>query len=499
MSSSQPQQPTNTISRPTNIIRREGSSSTGTGRPSLLAGLTLPHTTGSADDDEVVAPQRPRRLWKVNDTSLKPVPYFYPPLDPRCTVFVSDAPPSVVAVRIAECLRKRSVSVEYDEEAVTATCMTVDRCHFVIHLFSGSSRHHPRHGMDMNARPDFSHGVLVECMRLSGSCISFHHSCRAVLQAALSHSTGADNRKMYQTQSNEFPRLLQPPHKRKGSGMKLLTPHSKRSKTSISGPHSSIALESLERAWQLLRKDRLGPQQLAMESLISLTDPESSGIDTAMHCSLAVLGAPITGGCGEEAFLNELHQECVVKLLQDRVLPGESGVAESGSCTQSGLLSKCGASDKFDGDAEDANAATNGGDEHHGGIMRALCLRAFTNSIGLVAEHQPTLLKSILDVQSRHLVSPGFIAALLEDLAGAIRPPAVVQGTRLASVHEAALACRCLGLLGEFSESAKKQILNDSVLASLEKARAVGRSTHDVLADEADRTYTRLTEDVRSC
>ena len=100
------------------IIHREGSSTTGTGRPSLLAGLNLPINT-NLDDDEQVAPPRPRRLWKVNDTSLKPVPYFYPPLDPRCTVFVSDAPPSVVAVRIAECLRERSISVEYDEEAVS--------------------------------------------------------------------------------------------------------------------------------------------------------------------------------------------------------------------------------------------------------------------------------------------------------------------------------------------------------------------------------------------
>ena len=101
-------------------------SSTGTGRPSLLEGLNVPSSGSSAglndNDDGQVAPPRPRRLWKVNDTSLKPVPFFYPPLDPRCTVFVSDAPPSVVAVRIAECLRKRSISVEYDEEAVRFVC-----------------------------------------------------------------------------------------------------------------------------------------------------------------------------------------------------------------------------------------------------------------------------------------------------------------------------------------------------------------------------------------
>lgn len=379
--------------------------------------------------------------------------------------------------------------------------MTVDRCHFVIRLFQGSSRHHPRHGMDMESRPDFSHGVLVECMRLRGSCISFHHSCRAVLNSALSHSTGADKRKTFQAASNEFPRLLQPPHKRKGSGMKLLAPITKKAKTSAAGPHSSTALEALERSWQLLRKDRLGPQQLAMESLVSLTDPESSGVDTAMHCSLAILGAPITGGCGEEKFLTELHKEWVVKLLQNRVLPGEvRDTTEGGSCTQSSLLTKC-AADKLDGD-ESLNGKSNFrsvGDEHHGGIMRALCLRAFTNSIGLVAQEQPALLRSILDVQSQHLVSRAFIATLLEDLAGAIRPPAVVQGTRLASAHEAALAIRCLGLLGEYSQVAKKQIMNESVLGSLEKARATGRSTHNILAEEADRTYTRLTEDVRSC
>ena len=131
--------------------------------------------------------------------------------------------------------------------------------------------------------------------------------------------------------------------------------------------------------------------------------------------------------------------------------------------------------------------------------MRALCLRAFTNSLGLVAQEQPTLLKSILDVQSRHLVSRSFINALLDDLAGAIRPPAVAQGTRLASAHEAALAIRCLGLLGEYSDVAKSQIINESVLGSLEKARATGKATHDILAEEADRAYTRLTEDVRSC
>ena len=86
--------------------------------PSLLA-AGLP--SKSASSPSRLAPPRPRRLWAVNDTSCRPIPRFYPKLDPKCTVFVSDASPSVVAVRISECLRKRSISAEYDEESVSSS------------------------------------------------------------------------------------------------------------------------------------------------------------------------------------------------------------------------------------------------------------------------------------------------------------------------------------------------------------------------------------------
>ena len=62
---------------------------------------------------------RPRRLWTIQDTALKQIPKDYPPLNPNCTVYVGDASPSVVAVRISECFRKRSIAVEYDDETVS--------------------------------------------------------------------------------------------------------------------------------------------------------------------------------------------------------------------------------------------------------------------------------------------------------------------------------------------------------------------------------------------
>ena len=112
-------------SRPSNIADTSSisSSTNPSGVPtSLLSGALPPSLlsdTGGLDGVTLShVPTRPRRLWTVKDTALKPIPKQYPPMNPRCTTYVGDASPSVVAVRISECLRKRSIAVEYDEESV---------------------------------------------------------------------------------------------------------------------------------------------------------------------------------------------------------------------------------------------------------------------------------------------------------------------------------------------------------------------------------------------
>lgn len=93
--------------------------------PSSLLSSSLPPTLlqeeenndfFSATNNPVA--MRPRRLWTIQDTALKRVPQGYPPLNPNCIAYVGDASPSVVAVRISECFRKRSIAVEYDDETV---------------------------------------------------------------------------------------------------------------------------------------------------------------------------------------------------------------------------------------------------------------------------------------------------------------------------------------------------------------------------------------------
>ena len=87
-------------------------------RPNSLLSKSLPSLLSAPADGTVEVPPRPRALWKVLDTSLRQIPHFYPKLNPNCSIYVSDASPSVIAVRISECLRKRSISAEYDEEVV---------------------------------------------------------------------------------------------------------------------------------------------------------------------------------------------------------------------------------------------------------------------------------------------------------------------------------------------------------------------------------------------
>jgi hypothetical protein len=517
---------------------------------SLLAGLQsirLPDDPESAYT--TLAPPRPRRLWKVSDTAIPSVPELYPPLDRRCTAYVSDAPPSVVAVRVSEALRLRGVSAEYDEEAGTATCMTVDRCHFIVHLWRGKSRDGASVSSGMNTSQDLSFdsfpggsasvpisptkisldGVLVECVRVRGSVLTFHRTVQAVLQAAKSHDSGRDVRPSRQLAPTEWGRQQPPPRQVQQDHVapvmdKKLLPPTKSSKT-----YTIAALEALEHALQLLRKDRLQPQILAMESLVALTDPETSGLDTAMYVALAVLGAHVTAtekssqSSDSNYFLTEIHEQWIMQLVVERQLPGEAAAdaqaaAASASATADASFSfACplggvGGSDNNHNNLNESSEMdqhqrtmthhTHGslGDEDHGGMMRALALRAFSNALDILDREQPKVLKSILASKCPHLTATPLLRALVEDVQGAHRPPAVVAGTRLASQHEAVLAIRCLRLLGTHSPTAKQHIISsDDTLCTLQKAKEIGSSTHQVLAEEADMAYSTLTEEDRSC
>ena len=105
--------------RPSSIVRPSGFSGVSDSGDNISCNSSVITRPSLLTDIRLDMSQRMQAPWKVNDASLRPVPPFYPPLCPTCTVIITDAPPSVVASRISECLTKRSISVEYDEETVS--------------------------------------------------------------------------------------------------------------------------------------------------------------------------------------------------------------------------------------------------------------------------------------------------------------------------------------------------------------------------------------------
>mmetsp|Transcript_26727 Transcript_26727/g.37676 ORF Transcript_26727/g.37676 Transcript_26727/m.37676 type:complete len:526 (+) Transcript_26727:134-1711(+) len=461
--------------------------------PSLLEGLNVPEILQGKAVPSIETP------WKVDDAILRPIPQFYPPLDPNCSTHVVDSTPSVVAARIAKCLQKRSISVEYDDEMNTANCMTCDRVHFVVHLYRGDAHPYPpQHEHDMETPPDLSHSVIVECLRTRGNPMTFHEHCRAILNTATGMCDGSDQRPCIQTTVSEFARL-----KRKTSNECILERPAKRRANS-----TQTALLSVERSLSLLQKDRLGAQRLGMESVVMLTDERCSGIETAVFCALAIVGAPVTADLPEnynnESLLN-LH-DWIMSLIQERVTPTEivEDVNIGGKGTQDDGLPPGSLKSDYYNDKSEGATGPQGSlnapaivtksdyisheDAHHGGIIRSLALRAFANALSILSREQSKLLKSILVMQSPQLVAKPILTALAEDLSGSLRPPTAVTGTRLASQHEAALAAICIGVLADHSDVARRSLAKSkqlSVVDTLEKARDLSR--HDVLSKEAGR------------
>jgi len=60
-----------------------------------------------------------RTNWNVDDGTLRPLPSLHPPLDPSSSAFVGDASPSVIAARVSDCLRERSIMSEFDDDSVS--------------------------------------------------------------------------------------------------------------------------------------------------------------------------------------------------------------------------------------------------------------------------------------------------------------------------------------------------------------------------------------------
>mmetsp|Transcript_11265 Transcript_11265/g.28506 ORF Transcript_11265/g.28506 Transcript_11265/m.28506 type:complete len:640 (+) Transcript_11265:152-2071(+) len=547
----------------------------------------------SARNSSLIPPP-PFRTWSIASDDHKALPKFpkhYPMFDPYCTALVTDAPPSVVIVRISECLRRRSIAVEYDDEAVTASCMTVDRVHFMIQLYRSPAMPHDQTADAMLAPPNDA--VIVEVRKISGSSgMSFHVACYNILQAAKGLDTGDDERPSHRRNGIEFrPRSIA---KRKHpfsvvSSSRIM----KRRRLPLldeqgqSSDRSAIAEQSLEAALELLQKDRLECQQLGMERLVNLTNKDSTWNQISQYVSRHLLlqgqdqpkkdidsssssgkwnlidclvhpgaeqalghfpdakGKSVPSTATFTPHHNETKNDRMVRsFLESPALTAVTPVSkmQSSDRRQHSFTSSLARGASFlkkrsprkSGGADLNNDTTMCSAElKHEAKLRSLAMRVFCNALENISKTKelPHILHGHkTDSQPSRWVKPAFLLSLVQDLQGAGRPPSISETSyKLASVHEAALAARCLRLLAGYEsdestddeeeeahqkhsdrqtidphsmaeqEAVRDFLRSDAVLERLEYARSCGRATHAMLQYEADLTYNKLTEDDRSC
>lgn len=187
-----------------------------------------------------------QKKWMVSKVEQIPDDF---PLE-KTSRHIRDADCSLVATRISDCLRLRSIEAEYNDDEGKAKCRTADFVSFRIKLFAGTEG-----------------GVVVEVQRRRGSSFSFMRDCRAILDAAEGGGVSPAS-------ESDLPYL-----KRPVSDMSCL---------------KGVKLEStndVEAAEDLLQEDRRDANMLGMESLEDLTNPLTSSPDAVRRAAKSVLCA----------------------------------------------------------------------------------------------------------------------------------------------------------------------------------------------------------------
>lgn len=172
--------------------------------------------------------------WKLHDVPSLPE---YHPLE-RTAVFVPNANPLDVSMRISEVLCIRSIESSYDNEKAKVRCTSNDGVDFRIRLYKG--------------RGVFSHGIIVEVQRRFGTSNSFHNDTQAILDAA------------------EGKEPCPPPP---NSNMPLVS--------DVEDDYTPSGSSSLKMIAKLLDHEGYDSYYLAFQTLQSLTDAMKMGTGTA--------------------------------------------------------------------------------------------------------------------------------------------------------------------------------------------------------------------------
>lgn len=379
---------------------------------------------------------------------LRPVPAFYP-LE-RSSRVIDDELSEIVA-RISEANRVLSVHAIYCNETATASLLTAENVEMQLSLWKTG-------GPNQVAR------IAVELQRRKGDSIAFHRYSRYLLDAAVGDFDPYDHVEQHGENldviySKKIQRLLS-----------LET----RKETSTELENAIIAIEI---AHGLLMKDRMDARQLGLESLCLLTDPNKTGITTALIASRVVL----------------LGTAQDFELDQDKdIMFDESPFQEIRQTILSLIqLRRIGDTDDFD------TARTE--EEEHITTLHNLALAVLANALDVIENEEELKADPEQTFKPRARTSSETICEnFLSDASEAAGEQEIIKTliTELGKAgdkpHNACLSAKCIGSLCRASEKARRRAKELGAKNVVQTALDVGTRTHLKLEKECEKVITSL-------
>jgi len=428
-------------------------------RPASLAGPSLVKNSNVIDKESYFSSSAKAEKHSAQElqsnwapTELRPVPAFYP-LE-RSTRLVEDPLADVVA-RVSEANRALSIHAVYCDETATASLLTAENVEMQLSLWK-------------TAGPKQPEGIAVELQRRKGDSIAFHRYSRHILDAAVGDF---DSEQHLATHGPDFDVI----YSKQVQRMLTLDPL----KEDASELESAII--AIEIAHSLLIKDRMDARQLGLESLCLLTDPNKTGISTALIASRVVLLGSSQDPDAEQED-DVLYDEAAFQEIRQTIL----------SLVQ---LRRIGDADGFDEGSESE-------EDEHMTILHNLALAVLANALDVIENEDryddtpedanqgahrdrlgsaSSVCESWLEEAEDMSCDKDMLKTLISELGKAGDKP-----------HNACLSAKCIGSLCRASDKARRRAKELGAKTVVQTALEVGTRTHLKLERECEKLMTTL-------
>lgn len=432
----------------------------GPSRPMSLAGPTVMKNSNIIEKDSYfqasVKAEKPASSSNLESnwapTKLRPVPAFYP-LE-RSTRLVEDSLEDVVA-RVSEANRVLSIHAVYCDETATASMLTAENVEMQLSLWQTGGPKQPE-------------GIAVELQRRKGDSIAFHRYSRFLLDAAVGdfdpeHHVNVHGTDVDVVYSKKLQRML---------SLEIINEDASELENAI------IAIEI---AHGLLMKDRMDARQLGLESLCLLTDPNKTGLATALIASRVILlGTSQDPDADQDE--DVLYDEGPFQEIRQTIL----------SLVQLGRIG--------DADAlEDEAVAVE--DEVHMTVLHNLALAVLANALDVIENEDrydktpedskppsrdrlgsaSSMCESFLEEAEEVAGNKEILKTLISELGKAGDKP-----------HNACLSAKCIGSLCRASDKARRRAKELGAKTVVQTAFEVGTRTHLKLEKECEKVMTTL-------